>query len=399
MPAGRLGETTITWTATAGTLDATCQTVITVTDTEPPQFVCPPDLFLDTDPDQCYATMPLSRPTATDNCTPDPDIDLTAERSDGLGLDDPWPVGATTIKWTVSDGSNTSSCETIVTVTDTQVPVLDCVKVKTLTADQGDCTARFSPEIPIFKDNCIAQIEISGVRSDSKPLAAPWDIGVTSIIWTASGGSNLTCETEIIVIDDQQPIIVSIPEIILETDTGECHATFSPVTPEATDNCAVQPVVSGVRSDGEPLDNPYPVGITTIVWSASDGTNTGSNQTIIRVLDTEPPVITCPAALTINAPPGACDAVITADTPQLDDNCLIIDTQLNWTITHKDTQTGQGTGFVPSRRFEIGQSVIAYSLVGFPAIGCLQEINVIDNGCAGDDENKALFIPEGFFAQ
>jgi hypothetical protein len=39
----------------------------------------------------------------------------------------------------------------------------------------------------------------------------------------------------------------------------------------ATDNCGTAAVV-GIRSDGKPISDPYPQGITTIRWTATDPT-------------------------------------------------------------------------------------------------------------------------------
>jgi Ice-binding-like/HYR domain len=53
------------------------------------------------------------------------------------------------------------------------------------------------------------------------------------------------------------------------TDSGQLTATVNPGAPVATDNVAVQSV-TGVRSDGKALNAPYPIGVTTITWTATD---------------------------------------------------------------------------------------------------------------------------------
>jgi hypothetical protein len=56
------------------------------------------------------------------------------------------------------------------------------------------------------------------------------------------------------------------------------------------DNCT--PVtLSSVRSDGAAINAPYPVGVTTIVWTAKDDAgNTASATQTVTVLDVEAPV-------------------------------------------------------------------------------------------------------------
>ena len=75
------------------------------------------------------------------------------------------------------------------------------------------------------------------------------------------------------------------------------HANFATVVvtpPAATDNCGDANVtVVGTRSDDpdKPIDAVYPVGITTITWTATDAAGNSSTVTqIIHVYDVEAPV-------------------------------------------------------------------------------------------------------------
>lgn len=65
-------------------------------------------------------------------------------------------------------------------------------------------------------------------------------------------------------------------------------------TATATDNCSS--TVTGMRSDGRPLTDPYPLGVTMITWTASDAAgNMATCTQTVTVIDTTPPIITCPA--------------------------------------------------------------------------------------------------------
>jgi hypothetical protein len=60
--------------------------------------------------------------------------------------------------------------------------------------------------------------------------------------------------------------------------------------PATSDNCGT-PTVTGTRSDGLPIDAPYPVGVTTITWTAKDAAgNTSSATQTVTVVDIEAPV-------------------------------------------------------------------------------------------------------------
>jgi hypothetical protein len=62
--------------------------------------------------------------------------------------------------------------------------------------------------------------------------------------------------------------------------------------------------VLGTRGDGQALNAPYPVGITTITWKATDASNNVATcQQTITVNDKEPPVITASVASSCLWPP------------------------------------------------------------------------------------------------
>jgi hypothetical protein len=78
--------------------------------------------------------------------------------------------------------------------------------------------------------------------------------------------------------------------------------SLDPGTATADDNCP-GPVVAGVRSDAQPLNAPYPVGTTTITWTATDASgNTASAAQTVKVNDVTAPNIVLTAG-TINLSP------------------------------------------------------------------------------------------------
>src|SRR5207245_2272055 len=103
------------------------------------------------------------------------------------------------------------------------------------------------------------------------------------------------------VVDNQAPSISCPAAVMVNTDAGQCTATNvalgSPVT---GDNCAVASVVNDAPAS-------YPVGTNVVVWTATDihGNARSCTQQVI-VADSEPPTISCPAAVTVNADAGQC---------------------------------------------------------------------------------------------
>ncbi|MDA1141476.1 MAG: HYR domain-containing protein, partial [Planctomycetota bacterium] len=104
-------------------------------------------------------------------------------------------------------------------------------------------------------------------------------------------------------------------------DEGECFALVDPGTPNVSDNC---PGVTfkGVRDDGKALTDPYPVGTTTITWTATDAAgNQASCDQTITVEDAEKPKITCPDSIVANNDQGECFATVDPGTATATDNC------------------------------------------------------------------------------
>src|SRR5207302_11177939 len=66
------------------------------------------------------------------------------------------------------------------------------------------------------------------------------------------------------------PLHDALPISNVTTAAGpSCTAAVDPGTPAASDSCSSVTVTSS-RSDAQPLGAPYPIGVTTITWTATD---------------------------------------------------------------------------------------------------------------------------------
>lgn len=103
-------------------------------------------------------------------------------------------------------------------------------------------------------------------------------------------GSNDTA-TASLTASNPPPAISCPAPVVLGNDPGRCSAAVDPGAATAVDNCPGAAVV-GVRGDGRPLTDPYPVGTTTITWTATDSGGAAASCTqTVTVSDTQPPAI------------------------------------------------------------------------------------------------------------
>src|SRR5207244_6892674 len=87
----------------------------------------------------------------------------------------------------------------------------------------------------------------------------------------------------------------------------------------------VGPVTRGVV----PAGNFFPVGPTTLTYSANDAhSNTGSANQLVTVIDNTPPTISCQANIIADFDPAVNGAVVTYTAPVGTDNCPSTTTQI-----------------------------------------------------------------------
>jgi uncharacterized lipoprotein YddW (UPF0748 family) len=118
--------------------------------------------------------------------------------------------------------------------------------------------------------------------------------GSTTITFSAEDEAcnHEASKTVTIKLDKSAPQVTGPADITVGNDPGQAYATVDPGTASATDAVSSVASITGVRSDGKPLTDPYPVGVTTITWTATDAAgNTADASQTITVNDVEAPVI------------------------------------------------------------------------------------------------------------
>ena len=368
MSAGTYTVGTNTFTPNANVLDKGTETLyVKVTDganscsrvfdwvlevddnTDPVISGCPSNISKNNDAGECDAVATWTAPTATDDCDASPSISQTMGAASGTSF----AVGTTTIKYTATDDDdNDAECSFTITVSDNEDPTISgCPSNISKDTDAGECDAVVTWSAPTASDNCTSPQSVSQTMGD--PSGTSFAVGTTTIKYTATDDddNDAECSFTITVSDNEDPIFSGCPSnISKDTDAGECDAVVTWTAPTTTDNCTSPQSVS--QTMGDPSGSTFPVGVTTIKYTATDDAENESDECsfTVTVTDNEDPVISgCPSNISKNNDAGECDAVATWTAPTASDNCT------------SPQSVSQTMGDPSGSTFAIGTTTIKYT--------------------------------------
>ncbi|MDI9564504.1 MAG: HYR domain-containing protein [Bacteroidota bacterium] len=242
----------------------------TVMDDQPPTASNPADIVLT----GCNSTFPAPDPLVVtdeaDNCG----VPVVAWVSDGPPVTE--GCTETVIRtYSVTDGCNNQIRVTqkLIRMVDTQAPTASNPADIVLTG----CNSTFPAPDPLVvtdeADNC--GVPVVAWVSDGPPVTEGCTETIIRTYSVTDGCNNLIRVTQklIRIVDGEDPVIPCPADVVLWVSAGETSTTWTPVIPEAFDNCTASATltVTGVRSDGKPLIDPWPLGTTTITWNTEDG--------------------------------------------------------------------------------------------------------------------------------
>ncbi|MGD1848490.1 MAG: HYR domain-containing protein, partial [Salibacteraceae bacterium] len=309
-----VGVTTNTFVATDSLGNAdTCSFTVTISDTTAPIVAnCPANISLNNDPGLCTAVATWTAPTATDNCGI---ASFVSSHTPGSTFS----AGTTTVTYTATDtAGNVSVCSFDVVVTDTEAPVITCPANVSTNNDAGLCSAVVSFTAPSISDNCpgATLTQLAGLPSGS---AFPVGITTNTFVATDVSGNTDTCSFTVEVVDTELPTIACPANISVSNDPGACGATVTYTAPVGADNCpgSTTALISGLGSGSL-----FPIGVTVETYEVTDASgNTDTCSFTVTVVDSEAPVIVCPADVVVGNDLNQCGAVVTFTAPVVTDNC------------------------------------------------------------------------------
>lgn len=305
-----IGVNTVTLTVTDNNGNSsTCDATVTVEDNVAPAATCQ-DITVQLD---ATGNVTIAE-DAVNNASGDACGGITFDTNiTSFGCGD---LGINPVILTVTDNEgNSSTCNATVAVEDKIAPtLLTCPGNLSYSTGGGSCgrLVNGSDTEVTITDNCGVPSLTWSLTGDTNDSGIElignhsFNAGVTTVTYTATDASGNTaqCIFTVTVNDDVAPVLSCPVTITVNNSPGYCYATSAVVNliyATATDNCNPNPTVTGTRNDGLALSANYPVGTTTIAWTASDGTNSSTCTQTVEVVDNEMPTFTAPSPITINS--------------------------------------------------------------------------------------------------
>ncbi|HEY0376102.1 MAG TPA: immunoglobulin-like domain-containing protein [Pyrinomonadaceae bacterium] len=393
-----VGTTTVTNSSETG--GGACSFTVTVEEPAEPVIQCQSDVAVVLGVGDTEADVAVANPSTNGAAA-------VGVRSDNLALGDPYPLGTTTITWTLTGAENhTATCEQKVMVQSApgdDPPTISCPADQDVTAADGACSANVTVGTPTTTGNGTT---VSGERGDNLALTAPYPAGTTIITWTVtdSSGRSASClqTVNVSVTDTSAPTVTAPPNKTINTRAGECSIFLDDSqlgVGTASDNCTgVTITVTGM-----PAGNIFPTGQTVLTYTAIDAAgNTSTPATQVVTVKENPavkPVITLNGSATMTVEchtaftdPGAtatdnCDGA-TAVTTEGTVNPDVVGT---YTITYHATDRS-GNAAVDVTRTVTVQDTIAPTITLIGADPLVHECHTTftdpgataDDSCAGD---------------
>ena len=339
-----IGETLVTWTVTdVGGNTQTAIQRITVNDTQAPVIVAPGNITVQVDLGSDEASsVDLGQASVSDNCS------VGTATNDAPGS---FPVGSTTVTWSVTDASgNTATATQTVTVLpeDSELPTIVPPANVFVNTDPGSCLAT---DVALGTPTVTGDIPAGGITNNAP---SQFTLGTTVVTWRVEDveGNVVEATQSVTVQDAEDPVIFPIQDVQAETGSDDCVATnVSLGIPEHSDNCSIASI-----SNNAPAE--FPLGLTEVTWTVIDGS--GNQATAIQkveVLDTTQPILQAPSPMVIDTDNGSCDASgADLGTASASDNCSLAsltndapaifplgETIVTWTATDGSGNTATAT--------------------------------------------------------
>jgi len=191
-------------------------------------------------------------------------------------------------------------------VVDTLPPVLQAPASVTLPALDANGLPLNSPTVTAFLATITATDNIDGALpliTHDAPAVLP--LGTTTVHFSVSdtAGNQVAVAVDVVVADLTAPVVTApTPITVAAVDANGIAASDPALAPLLAGASAVDNVDGAITVIGNDAPTTFPLGSTTVTFSAVDGaSNSGSATVLVTVADLTPPVVTGPGGIALAA--------------------------------------------------------------------------------------------------
>jgi len=321
-----VGKTNVTFTATDSCGNtATCITMVTVTETVPPEITCPANLTVGCDVNTDDLDQ-FGEPDATDNCPGVVVTDSVIRNQNLCG------IGTIIRYFKATDASgNSASCSQTIVVENTNP--LDSFEIawppSPITVGECESIDPNSTGIPFVRDSSVSCYKLRITYQDSNLCKVRVGCEIERYWEVYDSCADLTFTyTQLIIRDDQNAPIINVPfmdTIIYANDTS-CNNFLNLVATASGCDSAFIVITNDSPYGGNGMEDAsgfFPFGTSIVTFTAEDPCcNVSTKQVSITVKDTAAPEVTCRKVIKFITDSSLC---VTFGSREfiafLDDNC------------------------------------------------------------------------------
>ncbi len=225
---------------------------------------------------------------------------------------------------------------------------------------------------------------IFNIRFSPNPLGLPTPVEISNTpLQIEVANSNgiieyVLTDGQVIFEDNTPPILENCPSDMTVDVSPDCEtAEVSWTLPTFTDDCTPPGTLNSTHNPGDP----FPVGTTTVTYTAIDNSGNESpscnfNITVLDPPDPPPFSIECISEVTVKVPPEVDGTIVSGIAPTLLFNC----NNEGFTYTLEGSTEGSGVGYPNGIYFNFGTTTVTYTMNN-SGLTCSTIVNVIQTDC------------------
>jgi gliding motility-associated-like protein len=257
------GSYTVTVVGSNGCAVTSLPMTVTIGDDVAPIIVAPINVNVNPNLGCTAVGVALGTPVVSDNCT------VASVTNNAPSL---FPIGTTTVTWTVTDASgNTATATQLVNVVDQVAPEATAPAHVTVNTNNFCDATGVNLGTPEATDNCT----IASIVNDA-PASFP--IGTTVVTWTITDATgNFTTVTQnVTVVDTEAPVVVLQSAAVQLDANGVGVLSFEAIDNGSSDNCGI----AEVSIDQTTFDCSQ-VGFNTVTVTITDNSGNQSEGSVV----------------------------------------------------------------------------------------------------------------------